>query len=89
MQINASLVRELLADQFPQWAHLAIEPVKIDGHDNTTFHLGDEMSVRMPGGRWYAAHVEIEHEWLSKLGPHLPLPIPIPLGPCIPLAVCL
>lgn len=80
MKIDRSLVSRLIALQFPQWADLAIEPVANDGHDNRTFRLGEEMSIRMPSGRLYAEHVGIEHESLPKIAPHLPLPIPVPVG---------
>ena len=79
MKIDSSLVRHLLADQFPQWASLPVRPVEIDGHDNRTFRLGEEMGVRMPSAARYAAHVSVEHQWLPVLGVGLPLPIPIPL----------
>lgn len=78
--IDVPLVGKLIALQFPQWADLPIRQVANDGHDNRTFHLGDEMSVRMPSGRRYAEHVGIEHEWLPKIAPHLPLAITEPLG---------
>ncbi|MBP9231935.1 MAG: aminoglycoside phosphotransferase family protein, partial [Phenylobacterium sp.] len=48
--------------------------------NNTTFHLGDEMSVRLPSHRAYVAQVEKEQAWLPRLAPHLPLPIPQPVG---------
>ena len=70
----------MVADQFPEWEDLAIVPVKVDGHDNRTFHLGDEMSVRVPSAKQYAAHVITEQVWLPKLAPHLPLPIPTPIA---------
>lgn len=78
--INVSLVRRLVAAQFPQWAALPIKPVEFDGWDNTTFHLGEGMSVRLPSAQRYAAQVEKEHLWLPRLAPHLPLPIPTPLA---------
>ena len=80
VKIDASLVKRLVTRQFPMWADLPIAPVLPGGHDNKTFHLGEEMSVRLPSRDAYAAHVAIEHEWLPKLGPNLPLPIPEPLG---------
>ena len=80
VQIDAPLVARLIADQFPDWADLPVRPVKNSGHDNGTFHLGDEMSVRLPSAQRYAAHTTTEHVWLPKLAPHLPLPIPIPLA---------
>lgn len=79
-QIDVSLVRRLIGDQFPAWAHLPIKPVRISGHDNRTFHLGEEMSVRLPIAQPYAAHVKTEHLWLPKLAQNLPQPIPTPLG---------
>ena len=79
-EINVSLVRRLVAAQFPQWANLPIRPVEFDGWDNRTFHLGEEMSVRLPSAQGYAAQVEKEHRWLSRLAPLLPLPIPVPLA---------
>ncbi len=78
--IDASLVRRLVAGQFPRWADLPVGPVEPSGWDNRTFHLGDEMSVRLPSAEGYAAQVAKEHRWLPKLAPHLPLPIPVPLA---------
>lgn len=77
--IDAVLVRRLVDAQFPQWAHLPITPVAVSGWDNRTFHLGAEMTVRLPSAAHYAAQVEKEQRWLPKLAPHLPLPIPEPL----------
>ncbi len=80
VDINVSLVRRLVVTQFPQWADLPIKPVEFGGWDNRTFHLGEEMTVRLPSGSWYALQVEKEQEWLPKLAPLLPLPIPVPLA---------
>ncbi|MEY2424312.1 MAG: hypothetical protein QOI95_4379 [Acidimicrobiaceae bacterium] len=53
-----------ITEQFPQWADLPIRPVALDGWDNTTFRLGEDMSVRLPsrtgarfGWRWDAQGV--------------------------------
>ncbi len=83
-EINADLVRRLVAAQFPQWADLPIKPVQFGGWDNRTFHLGDQMSVRLPSAAGYAAQVEKEHRWLPRLAPHLPLPVPVPLAMGVP-----
>ena len=48
VQIDVSLVRRLIDSQFPQWANLPIKPVEFSGWDNRTFHLGNEMTVRLP-----------------------------------------
>lgn len=77
---DAELVKRLVAAQFPHWADLAIRPVVNGGKNNTTFHLGDAMSVRLPSAKWYVAQVEKEQAWLPRLAPHLPLPIPTPLA---------
>lgn len=79
-QIDESLVRRLIATQFPQWADLPVRRVPAEGWDNRTFHLGTTMSVRLPSAAPYALAVEKEHRWLPVLAPRLPLPIPVPLA---------
>lgn len=78
--IDLSLVQRLVKEQFPQWANLAIKPVKSSGWDNRTFHLGEDMTVRLPSNREYAYQVEKEQYWLPKLAPQLPLAIPKPVA---------
>jgi aminoglycoside phosphotransferase (APT) family kinase protein len=78
--ITPALVTRLVAMQFPQWAHLPVTPVDLDGHDNTTFRLGDELSVRLPSDDAYVPQVDKEHRWLPILALQLPLPIPEPLA---------
>jgi aminoglycoside phosphotransferase (APT) family kinase protein len=78
--IDIALVGRLVADQFPQWAHLPVMPVAYDGWDNRTFCLGNELSVRLPSAEGYAAQVPKEHRWLPLLAPHLPKEIPVPVA---------
>lgn len=78
--IDVSLVQRLISTQFPQWADLPIKPVAVGGWDNRTFHLGEQMLVRLPSAKEYAMKVEKEQKWLPKLAPLLPLPIPAPLA---------
>lgn len=78
--VTADLTRRLVTAQFPQWADLPIVPVANEGWDNRTFHLGAEMSVRLPSASPYALAVEKEHRWLPVLAPQLPLQIPVPLA---------
>ncbi len=80
VEITTSLVKSLVSSQFPEWMHLPISPVKHGGHDNRTFHLGNQMLVRMPSGEEYAPKVAKEQFWLPRLAQHLPLPIPQPLA---------
>ncbi len=77
--ITLALVCKLIAEQFPEFAHLNIQPVKIQGHDNRTFRLGPDMLVRMPTEESYALKVPKEQVLLPQLKPHLSVPIPIPL----------
>lgn len=80
MEIDTTLVRKLIEQQFPQWAHLSISPVATSGWDNRTFHLGENMSVRLPSDAQYASQVAKEQYWLPKLQSHLPLMIPKPIA---------
>jgi aminoglycoside phosphotransferase (APT) family kinase protein len=78
--IDEGLARRLIASQFPRWAHLPIAAVEPNGHDNTTFRLGADMTVRLPSGEWYALQVDKEQRWLPRLAPRLPLAIPTPVA---------
>lgn len=78
--ITPALVSRLVAAQFPQWGRLRVRPVDLDGWDNATFRLGDDLSVRLPSGEEYALQVDKEHRWLPVLAPQLPFPIPEPVA---------
>lgn len=84
VDINTSLVRRLVAAQFPHWTHLLVRPVEFDGWDNRTFRLGEFMAVRLPSAEAYAPQVKKQHRWLPRLAPLLPLPIPVPLALGVP-----
>ncbi|MER9946764.1 aminoglycoside phosphotransferase family protein [Mesorhizobium sp. M0047] len=84
LNIDTALVSRLVATQFPRWKDLAVRPVEFGGWDNRTFHLGDEMTVRLPSAAAYSLQVEKEHRWLPRLAPLLPLPIPVPLAMGVP-----
>jgi len=79
-KITLSLATELIAEQFPQWAHLPIKPVEVSGHDNRTFRLGKEMPIRLPSAEEYAPKVQKEQKWLPILAPYLSISIPQPLA---------
>lgn len=81
---DADLARRLVAAQFPDWAQLPVRRVANEGWDNQTFHLGDEMLVRLPSAEEYALAVDKEQHWLPKLAPQLPLPIPAPVAKGVP-----
>jgi aminoglycoside phosphotransferase (APT) family kinase protein len=80
VDIDVITVKKLIDTQFPKWADLTIKPVKHGGNDNRTFHLGDEMLVRLPSHKAYEPQVEKEAKWLPRLASHFSIPITVPVG---------
>lgn len=80
IEITVSLATELVSGQFPEWAHLKVQPVDVSGWDNITFRLGDDMSIRLPSAKRYEAQIEKEQKWLPELAPFLSVPIPRPIA---------
>jgi aminoglycoside phosphotransferase (APT) family kinase protein len=74
------LVRRLLADQFPQWADLSIDPVESSGTDNAIYRLGEDMAVRLPRIPGGTGTIDKELRWLPTLAPLLPVAISQPLA---------
>lgn len=74
------LVSRLLADQFPQWAHLPIERFESSGTDNAIYRLGEDMAVRLPRIPGGTGTIDKELRWLPKLAPLLPVAISQPLA---------
>jgi aminoglycoside phosphotransferase (APT) family kinase protein len=85
MEINRMLVKKLVSSQFPEWESLSIEPVKQSGWDNRTFHLGEEMTIRLPSAESYAPQILKEFHWLPILAKNISCQITMPLAlgqPC-------
>jgi aminoglycoside phosphotransferase (APT) family kinase protein len=82
LETDEALVRRLLAAQFPQWAELPIEALPAGGTDNAIYRLGDQLSMRLPrrAGWTGTGSLDKEFEWLPKLAPLLPLPVPTPVA---------
>ena len=78
--VDAALVRRLISAQFPQWVGLPVTLVGSAGTDNAMVRLGPELAVRLPRVEWAAGDVRREHQWLPRLAPQLPLPVPAPLA---------
>jgi aminoglycoside phosphotransferase (APT) family kinase protein len=78
--LDVSQVATLIQSQFPEYADLPIKPVSPMGWDNLTFHLGDDLLIRMPSAQRYADKVQKEHYWLPRLASHLSLAIPEPIA---------
>src|SRR5437867_1042715 len=80
LKIDEALVRRLLAEQFPKWAHLPVSRVEPAGTVNAIFRLGDELSLRLPRREGPTEPGGKEREWLPRLAPLLPLDIPVPVA---------
>jgi aminoglycoside phosphotransferase (APT) family kinase protein len=77
-EITAELVRELLREQHPDLAGLAVREVA-GGWDNQQWRVGDELAVRMPRTERAPGLQRKERRWLPVLAPRLPLPVPNPV----------
>jgi aminoglycoside phosphotransferase (APT) family kinase protein len=80
VDVDESLVRQLVDAQFPQWAEFALQPVASTGTDNAIYRLGADMAVRLPRIHWAVPQVDKEFEWLPRLAAHLPVSVPAPLA---------
>lgn len=78
--IDAGLVRRLLAAQFPDLAGLPVRAAASTGTVNAIYRLGDQLCARLPRMARWAASLEDEWQWLPELAPHLPLPVPEPVA---------
>ncbi|MEY9863964.1 aminoglycoside phosphotransferase (APT) family kinase protein [Catenulispora sp. GAS73] len=78
--IDAALVGQLLAEQFPQWADLAIRRVESTGTDNAMFRIGGELCVRLPRIDGAVGSLRREQRWLPRLAARVPLAVPVPLA---------
>jgi aminoglycoside phosphotransferase (APT) family kinase protein len=80
VHIDVALVQRLVAEQFPEWAGLAIREVRSTGTVNAIYRVGEKVYARLPRvGAWEAC-VQHETRWLPWLAERLTLPIPEPVG---------
>jgi aminoglycoside phosphotransferase (APT) family kinase protein len=79
-RVSIAIVRELLNQQFPNWADKAIAEGPSAGVGNALFRLGDDLVVRLPLHPGAAAAVDMELTWLPRLASQLPLAIPVPVA---------
>ncbi|MBF4584090.1 aminoglycoside phosphotransferase family protein [Curtobacterium sp. VKM Ac-2865] len=78
--IDAALVERLVAEQFPAWSGLPVHEVDVQGWDNRTYRLGDDLSVRLPSAAAYVPAVEKEQRVLPYLAPLLDVAVPEPVA---------
>lgn len=77
IEIDTTLVYNLLAEQHPDLTHLPIDLVDV-GWDNAIFRLGEKLSLRLPRRQVAATLIENEQTWLPLLVDRLPIPVPTP-----------
>jgi aminoglycoside phosphotransferase (APT) family kinase protein len=77
-ETDEALIRDLLREQHPDLAGLAVRPVP-GGWDNQMWRLGDDLAVRLPRTPRAPGLLAAEERWLPVLAPGLPLPVPVPV----------
>jgi len=82
MYLEINTIYSIIESQFPEYKDLVIKKVKLSGHDNQTFHLGNDFSLRFPSHFNYSTQVIKEHTYCSELQKQIPIQIthPIALG---------
>ncbi|WP_239095790.1 aminoglycoside phosphotransferase family protein [Micromonospora lutea] len=84
--VDEGVVRSLLTDQCPQWAHLPLSRAGA-GTDNTMYRLGDDLLVRLPRTAAKASSLRKELRWLPRFAPLLACRIPEPRHTGVPTDV--
>ncbi len=79
VDIDADIVRRLVADQFPDLAALPVREVESTGTVNAIYRIGDDLYARLPRLQAWSGDLERESRWLPRLAPRLSLEVPAPL----------
>lgn len=79
VDIDVSLVRQLVATQFPDLADVPVTAVHSTGTVNAIYRLGDHHYARLPLVESWAADLGKEWHWLPRLAPQLSLRVPEPI----------
>ncbi|PHN00992.1 aminoglycoside phosphotransferase family protein [Flavilitoribacter nigricans] len=77
--ISEQLVKQLVAEQFPEFAHLKVRFLDT-GWDNESYKIGDRFIARIPRRQLAVELLHNEIRWLPQLETQLPIRIPAPLG---------
>ncbi len=80
IDITAGLAARLIAEQFPQWAGLAVRPVTSAGTEHVLYRLGDDMVIRLPRLPGESSGQLLEQGVLPRLAAFLPVPVPVLIG---------
>jgi aminoglycoside phosphotransferase (APT) family kinase protein len=76
--VDEALMVELVRDQFPELAGLAIRRIG-EGFDNHLFQLGDRFVARVPRRARGVEPLENELRWLAVVASHVSLATPLPV----------
>ena len=82
IMLTPDLAHKLIVEQFPEFSDLPITDVEKQGHDNSTYRLGEHILIPMPTAADYALKVPQEQELLPQLakGLRVNMPAPIKMG---------
>lgn len=77
VDIDATLIRALLAEQHPDLAH---EPIAMmdAGWDNAMARIGNDLAIRLPRRTMAVPFLEAEQAWLPTIADQLPIAVPTP-----------
>lgn len=78
VDINESVIKGLIDDQFPQFSSLEISFLD-SGWDNENYRLGSDYIIRLPRRAAAIPLLQNEMNWLPKLKSALPIGIPAPI----------
>src|SRR5215212_7380116 len=86
LAVSVDTVRALVADQFPQWTNLIVEPVRSEGTVNAIFRLGDRLAARFPlqpkdlsvAWTFLQSEAEANRELVGRT--RFPVPEPVAIG---------
>jgi len=73
---DSDLVVQLLREQAPHLAGMAVRPSHASGSSNWVFRLGDARAIRLPQSDGYVRDLLKEVRWLPRLGPAVSVPVP-------------
>ncbi len=75
--MSEALARQLVATRFPEVAPQRVELLGV-GWDNVAYLFDDARVFRFAQRAFAAQFLKSEAEWLPRLAPHLPAPVPVP-----------
>ncbi len=80
LEITETTVLALLVEQFPELVGSPVRRVDLDGWDNRSFRIGDDLVARLPSADGYVPQVAKEIDWLPWLARRLSVRIPEIVG---------